>query len=291
MKHGWVIIDKPLGASSAKIVARVKRLANSKCGHAGTLDPLASGVLPLALGEATKLTQFLSYADKQYEFEVTWGEERSTDDAEGEVVASSKLQVTREEIEKVMDKFRGEISQTPPQFSAVKIDGQRAYKSAREGKEVEIKPRNLTIHELELTSSAPDKSSFKVTCSKGTYVRSLGRDMGRELGCFGYISSLRRVSHGKFSEKNSISLEKFEELCQKGAEQEVILPPEDVLDDIPELKLSEEEAQKVRNGIVLNIENKNFADHEKVAVFHDNKLLAVAQTSDGKLKTHRVFNL
>jgi tRNA pseudouridine55 synthase len=293
MKHGWLVIDKPLGLSSAQVVGRVKWLLQLKqkklkIGHAGTLDPLASGLLPLAIGEATKVVQFLSDADKAYEFEVTWGEERSTDDAEGSVVASSKLQVASEEILKVMESFNGEIEQVPPQHSAIKVDGQRAYDIAREGKVADIKTRKITIHSIELLEHLGGKTKFRVKCSKGTYIRSIARDMGRLLGCFGYVSALRRVAHGQFGLEHAISLENLQEMCEKGVEQAAILPLDEVLDDIPELKLSTQEAQQVRNGIVLKTQMQNT---NCIRLYHENTLLAIAEISDGLLKTRRVFNL
>lgn len=327
--NGWLIIDKPLGLSSAQVVGRVKWLLKNaqnlslertqsasgiitqrgennnsqsasgiatqrgeikklKIGHAGTLDPLASGVLPLAIGEATKVVQFLTDADKAYEFEVTWGEERSTDDAEGEVVQMSDVRCQMSDIKRIMEDFIGEIEQIPPQHSAIKIDGKRAYDIARSGEIADIKTRKITIYKFELLSHTNHKSQFTIHSSKGTYIRSIARDMGRLLGCYGYVSCLRRTNHGKISIDDAISLEKLEELCQKGIEQQAILPVDDVLDDIPELKLSEIEAQQVRNGIVLNTD---LQDMPCIRLYHDNVLIAIAEISEQKLKSKRVFNL
>ena len=309
MYHGWLVIDKPLGRSSAQIVGKVKWLMGLKklklkIGHAGTLDPLASGILPLAIGECTKVVRFLSEASKTYEFEVTWGEESSTDDAEGEAVETSAMRPTREQIEAAMQNFAGEIEQVPPQYSAIKIDGKRAYDLARDGKVADIKTRKITIHKLEIieenhspersqSASAPARSGekstkFRAYVSKGTYIRSIARDMGRELGCYGFISALRRTTHGQFTLEGAISLEQLEEMCEKGSEQQAILPVDDVLDDIPELKLSDEEAQRIRNGIVINVSQ---SDAENIRLYHNNTLLAIAEISNGILKTHRVFNL
>lgn len=317
--HGWLIIDKGLGKSSAQVVGKVKWLLknrlkemsesamsprsgvpsegqktrrgtikNFKIGHAGTLDPLASGILPLAIGECTKVVRFLSDADKSYEFEVTWGEERSTDDAEGEVVESSEVRVSREEIEVAMQNFQGKIEQVPPQFSAIKIDGKRAYDLARDGKVADIKTRKITIHKLEILEHSDAKTSFRAHVSKGTYIRAIARDLGRQLGCYGFISQLRRTTHGQFTLENAISLEMLEEMCEKGIEQQAILPVDDVLDDIPELKLSDTEAQRIRNGIVIETPMQ---DINCIRLYHDNTLLAIAEISDGMLKTIRVFNL
>lgn len=295
--NGWIIINKPLGVSSAQVVGKVKWLLKlkslkKKIGHAGTLDPLATGVLPLAVGECTKVVQFLTDADKTYEFEVTWGEERSTDDAEGEVISSSEQLPTNEQINKVVNEFLGEIEQMPPQYSALKVDGQRAYDVARSGGVADIKTRKVTIHKIEILDIAEKSASFRVSCSKGTYIRSIARDMGRLLGCYGYVSKLHRTGHGKFDINQSISLEKLIDMCEKGDEQQAILPVDDILDDIPELKLKEDEARKVRNGIVLNIDAAhNISDADLVKVYHDNTLLAIAEISDSKLTTRRVFNL
>ena len=314
--NGWLVIDKPVGMSSAQIVGKVKwllknskntamSLANGvpsedgeaaargtikkfKIGHAGTLDPLATGVLPLAIGEATKIVQFLTDANKRYEFEVTWGEERDTDDAEGLTTRMSDAKYQMSEILNIMEDFKGEIEQTPPQYSAVKLGGKKAYDIARSGEQADIKPRKVNIYDLQITNHQPPVTSFTTHCSKGTYIRSLARDMGRKLGCYGYVSNLHRGSHGKFKIEDAISLEKLEDLCKKGNEQSVIRPVDEILDDIPELKLSKEEAQQVRDGIVLN---KNIADERIIRLYHDTTLIAIAEISSGKLKVKRGFNL
>ena len=194
---GWLVINKPLGVSSAHVVAVVKRLVRPygkpKVGHAGTLDPMASGVLPIAIGEATKVAQYLIDSSKEYSFEVTWGQERDTDDAVGAVINSSKKRPSRAELEKILPKFRGDISQVPPQYSAIKVEGKRAYDTARKGGETELKARHVKIYMLELKEENGNAATFNMGCSKGTYVRSLARDMGRELGCFGYVSKLHRT--------------------------------------------------------------------------------------------------
>lgn len=291
--NGWLLINKPIGISSAAVVGKVKWLLKLKqkklkIGHAGTLDPLATGVLPLAIGEATKAIQFLLDSDKKYEFEVSWGRERDTDDAEGEVVANSELKPTNEQINKVIPDFSGIIKQMPPQYSALKIKGKKAYELAREGKEAKLKARNVQIYKLQLISHDGSKSQFELDCSKGTYVRSIARDMGRKLGCYGYVSKLHRVGHGKFDINQTISLEKLENLCEKGIEQQAILPVDEVLDDILDLKLEDKQAQLLRNGIVINIDKP---DCDLLKIYHDNTLLAIAEIKNGKLKTRRVFNL
>ena len=293
MIYGWLIIDKPLGLSSAQVVGRVKwilqlKQKKLKIGHAGTLDPLATGILPLAIGECTKVVQFLTDADKGYEFEVTWGEERSTDDAEGSITQKSDIRCQMSEIETAMKQFQGEIEQIPPQHSAIKVDGQRAYDIARDGKVADIKTRKITINKIELLEHSEHKSKFRVHCSKGTYIRSIARDMGRLLGCYGYVSALRRVAHGQFALTHAITLEKLEEMCKKGVEQAAILPLDEVLDDIPVLKLTEIEAQQVKNGIVLNTE---LQDTPCIRLYHENILISIAEVSNQKLITRRVFNL
>ncbi|PIR34538.1 MAG: tRNA pseudouridine(55) synthase TruB, partial [Alphaproteobacteria bacterium CG11_big_fil_rev_8_21_14_0_20_44_7] len=240
MHHGWVIIDKGKNISSARVVSTIKRLTSSKCGHAGTLDPLATGVLPIAIGEATKLCGYMLATDKHYEFEVTWGEERSTDDAEGEIVARvESLEFSEADLLNAMEEFKGKIEQMPPQYSALKLNGKKAYELAREGTKADLKPREIEIYDFVMLKHSARHTQFSVHCSKGTYIRSIARDMGRKLGCYGYVSELRRVTHGNFSINNAITLEKFEEMCKKGAEQSVILPPDEVLDDILELKVSD----------------------------------------------------
>src|SRR6185437_11414611 len=198
--HGWVVLDKPVGMTSTHAVSIVKRLFTAKrAGHAGTLDPLASGALPIALGEATKTVPFVMDGRKLYQFTVRWGEERDTDDAEGRVTANSDARPTPEAIRALLPSFTGAIEQVPPKYSAIKIDGERAYDLARDGATVELAARTVQIDRLELTAAPdPDRAVLHAECGKGTYVRSLARDMGRALGCFGHVSALRRVAVGPF---------------------------------------------------------------------------------------------
>jgi tRNA pseudouridine55 synthase len=233
------------------------------------------------------VTQFLLDSSKEYEFEVTWGEERSTDDAEGEVLRSSDIRCKMEDLRFVMDRFRGEIEQTPPQYSAIKVDGQKAYDVARSGGELELKSRKVTIHQLNLKSEIINhKSSFQMECSKGTYVRSIARDMGRELGCFGYVSALKRTRHGQFGLADAITLEIFEEICKTGDVSKALLPLEKVLDGIPALSLDDFEEAKIRNGVGLD-KASNF---DLVALKKNEKLVAIASPKNGKLHPVRVFN-
>ena len=201
--HGWLVLDKPVGMTSTHAVSVVKRLFSAKrAGHAGTLDPLASGALPIALGEATKTVPFVMDGRKLYEFTVRWGEERDTDDAEGRVIAASEQRPSAEAIRALLPSYIGSISQVPPRYSAIKIEGERAYDLARDGETVELEARLVEIARLELVATPdPDHAVLHAECGKGTYVRSLARDMGRALGCFGHVSALRRVAVGHLAQK------------------------------------------------------------------------------------------
>ena len=215
--HGWVILDKPIGMTSTHAVAVLKRLFQARrAGHAGTLDPLASGGLPIALGEATKTVPFVMDGRKRYRFTVAWGEERDTDDTEGRAIQSSDLRPSADAIRALLPRFTGLIEQIPPQYSAIKVQGERAYDLARDGETVELKPRPVEIHELTLVEHGDNgQSVFEAECGKGTYVRALARDMGRILGCFGHICALRRTLVGPFSEADMIPLEQLEALCNR----------------------------------------------------------------------------
>jgi tRNA pseudouridine55 synthase len=253
--HGWVVLDKPIGMTSTHAVAVVKRLFSAKrAGHAGTLDPLASGGLPIAIGEATKTVPFVMDGRKRYRFTVTWGEERDTDDTEGRVTRSSDVRPTPEAIQALLPQFTGLIEQIPPQYSAIKVQGERAYDLARDGEAVELKPRPVEIHELTLTQQTDSRNSvFEAECGKGTYVRALARDMGRILGCFGHISALRRTLVGPFDENDMIPLEQLEALCDRAASGEgsladALLPVETALDDIPALAVTRADAARLHRG-------------------------------------------
>ena len=216
--NGWLVLDKPVGMTSTHAVSVVKRLLQAKrAGHAGTLDPLASGLLPIALGEATKTVPFVMDGRKIYRFTVRWGEERDTDDAEGRATETSAERPTAEAIRALIPRFSGLIEQVPPRFSAVKIDGERAYDLARDGEVVELAPRPIEIHHLELVETPdPDHSVLAAECGKGTYVRALARDMGRALGCFGHVVALRRTAVGPFTEQIATSLEALQRMAQPG---------------------------------------------------------------------------
>ena len=255
--HGWVVLDKPLGLSSAQGVAAIKRILRqggypkTKIGHGGTLDPLATGVLPIALGEATKLAGRMLDATKGYDFTIAWGQATATDDREGAVIATSDVRPTRDAILAALPAFTGPIVQTPPAYSALKVDGERAYKLARAGEVVVLAERHLTIFAFDLIDAAPDHASFSVTCSKGTYVRSLARDLALALGTVGHVSALRRTRAGPFTLAQAISLDNWGALLQERGPEQAILPLTAGLDDIPALAVSPEEAAALRQGRTL----------------------------------------
>jgi len=248
--HGWLALDKPVGLTSTKALAIARRLLNAnKAGHAGTLDPLASGVLPLAFGEATKTVPYLVEARKTYRFTVQWGTETTTDDAEGSVVGESALRPSHDDILRALPAFVGEIMQTPPAFSAVKVDGERAYDLAREGEAVVLEPRLARIHRVEvLELPDPAHAIFEMTCGKGTYVRAFARDLGRALGCLGHVQALTRLAVGPFSLDGAISLERLEESAKSGAAKRLLMPLATALDDIPALAVTDQEAASLRLG-------------------------------------------
>jgi tRNA pseudouridine55 synthase len=254
--HGWVNYHKPYEMGSTHAVARLKRYFNAqKAGHAGTLDPLASGVLPIALGEATKTSQFLMDADKDYTFTVQFGSQTNTDDVEGEVVEQSDATPTKEEILSLLPSFRGEVEQLPPQFSAIKIKGEAAYKYARRGDVADIKPRTVTIFKLELTeyNAAKRQASFAATVSKGTYIRAIGRDLGQKLGCFGHISALCRTRVGPFKLEEAVTEEQLDKAQETGEDARAWLAPvATVLDDIPAYRATFDEVRQLKAGVQLH---------------------------------------
>jgi tRNA pseudouridine55 synthase len=297
--HGWVILDKPIGMTSTHAVAVVKRLFSAKrAGHAGTLDPLASGGLPIALGEATKTVPFVMDGRKRYRFTVRWGEERDTDDSEGRPVSSSDARPSAEAIRALLPRFTGVIEQVPPQYSAIKIQGERAYDLAREGETVELKPRPVEIHELILLDQDDtEQSVFEAECGKGTYVRSLARDMGRLLGCFGHVSALRRTACGPFDERDMIPLEELETVCHRAASGEgnladALLPVETALDDIPALAVTRADAARLHRGQAVLLRGRDAPTTSgTVYVTVGGRLLALAELGNGELIPKRVFNL
>ncbi|HAJ90481.1 MAG TPA: tRNA pseudouridine(55) synthase TruB [Rhodospirillaceae bacterium] len=302
---GWINLNKPEGVTSNDAVMILKRaLGFPKIGHAGTLDPLAAGILPIALGEATKLVQYMMEDDKVYLFQVTWGESRTTDDREGDVVATSDVRPTAEQIRSVLPDFTGTIQQRPPAFSAIKVDGKRAYDMARAGEDVELAERPVNIYELDVTESTTDTATFRCVCGKGTYVRSLARDIAEKLGTKAYVSSLIRQNVGPFSLNDAISLDFFRETTDKDHLESIVLPVQTVLDDIPELAVNDTEATRLKNGQKLtfiarpDVERLVKAGHDiksrdagLMIAMHHNKALAMLEVLGVEAQPVRVFNL
>ena len=289
---GWLIIDKPLGISSAKVVGSVKfHTKAQKVGHGGTLDPLASGILPIGLGEATKTMPYIVDASKEYAFTVQWGTATDSDDKEGEVIETGGRTPSKEEVENLLPQFTGSIEQVPPAYSAIKVDGQRAYKLARDGEKVEIKARTVEIQSLKITdfNEKANEASFHVTCGKGTYIRSLGRDIAKALGTCAHITVLRRLRVGPFTLDKAISLEKLEELGHSARAVEALLPVTTALDDIPVLAVTETEAQEIRFGRSFQT-SKAKRDGTYVLMAGDTPL-AIAEASDELVRPLRVFNM
>ncbi len=297
--HGWVILYKPVGVTSTQAVSVVKRLFKAKrAGHAGTLDPLASGSLPIALGEATKTVPFVMDGRKSYVFAVRWGEERDTDDAEGAVVATSEIRPDEAAIRALLPRFTGIIEQTPPRFSAIKIAGERAYDLARDGEAVVLQPRSVTMYAFELLERpSPDEAVFRADCGKGTYVRALARDMGRALGCLGHVSALRRLSVGPFGENDMIPLAELEYLCDRAASgegslAELLMPVETALDDIPALAISRADAARLYRGQAVLLRGRDApVTPGRIYVTAAGKLVALAEIERGEIVPKRVFNL
>jgi len=306
--HGWVCLDKPLEVTSTEAVSKVRRLFNAqKAGHAGTLDPLATGVLPIALGEATKTVPFLMEAEKVYRFSIEWGATTTTFDREGEKTATSDVRPSPDAVAAVLPRFVGEIQQVPPAFSAIKVGGERAYDLAREGVEVELQARPVIIHEAAVTA-APDADHVEITirCGKGTYVRSLVRDIALAVGACGHVSALRRERVGPFSAENAITLDKLQELVHRGDGSEALLPVETALDDIPALAVTDEDAFWLKQGrpVVLlprQVETLRPRLRPRIVAGQDasrtvlattgGKAQALCEMRAGKLNPVRVFHL
>jgi tRNA pseudouridine55 synthase len=297
--HGWVILDKPVGMTSTHAVSIIKRLTQARrAGHAGTLDPLASGCLPIALGEATKTVPFVMDGCKLYRFTVRWGEERDTDDAEGRVTETSDKRPVASDIRALLPSFTGVIEQVPPRFSAIKVEGERAYDLARDGEAVELAARPVEIARLELVATPdPDHAVLEAECGKGTYVRSLARDMGRKLGSFAHVSALRRLAVGPFGKETMIPLEEFKALCHTAAAGEAsladaILPVETALDDIPALAVSRADAARLQNGQAVIVRGRDAPIvRGPVYVTVAGQFLALAEADHGEIVPKRVFNL
>jgi tRNA pseudouridine55 synthase len=296
--HGWVVLDKPVGMTSTQAVGIIKRLFKAKrAGHAGTLDPLASGCLPIALGEATKTVPFVMDGQKRYRFTVQWGEERDTDDSEGRVTETSDTRPDEAEIRAALPAFIGTVTQTPPRFSAIKVAGERAYDLARDGEAVELAPRQIEIETLELVGRTADTAEFTAACGKGTYVRAIARDLGRKLGSFGHVCALRRESVGPLGAETMISLEHLETMCQKSAAGEAnladaLMPVETALDDIPALAVSKADAARLASGQAVLLRGRDAPIFTgTVYVTAAGRLLALAEVDRGEIVPKRVFNL
>ncbi len=309
---GWVIFDKPKGMGSTEAVSKIKWLFNAeKAGHAGTLDPLASGMLPIALGEATKTVPYVMDGTKVYRFLVRWGAERSTDDMEGEITLTSDKRPDEDSIKAVLPRYTGMIKQIPPQFSAIKIDGARAYDLAREGEAVEMPTREVEIFSLDLVAMPDsDHAEFEVECSKGTYVRALARDMGRDLECLGHIAELRRIEVAPFTEEDFVSLSELEAVWpapapkpEEGEEVKEPAPKRDftaldalvidtvaAMESIPQLPLSDEQSMRIRMGNPIILRGRDAPlNAAEICVTSRGKLLAIGFIEHGQFNPKRVF--
>ncbi len=315
--HGWLVVDKARGMTSSRVVSQVKKLTGAaKVGHAGTLDPLATGILPIALGEATKTVSYVMDGSKEYRFTIVWGEARDSDDAEGKVVGTSSVRPEKSDIIKGLNEFVGEIEQIPPAFSAIKIDGRRAYDLARLDQEVALSPRRVHVEKFELLEIPDcDHATFSVSCGKGTYIRSLARDLARNLGALGHVSALRRTRVGPFCEKDAISLDSPEFLGHIGAFSSHLLSLLTVLDDIPALALTEDQARCLKNGQAVPLFKVKVRSascgpespsglcedlspdlleklgHAEACALCGDRLVALVRCEEGRIRPFRVFNL
>lgn len=289
---GWLVVDKPAGPTSTAVVNKVRwALGAAKAGHAGTLDPEATGVLAVALGEATKTVPFITDALKAYVFDVKLGEATNTDDAEGEVIATSEARPTDEEIKEALLKFVGDIEQVPPKFSAVKVDGQRAYKLSRAGEDVTLEARPLYVDELTMVERTDaDHVRLEMVCGKGGYVRSIARDLGEALGCKGHVLRLRRVWSGPFEAEKGLSYEQIEEMAKTPELESYIQPLEMGLEDLPEVKATAEGAAKLRNGNPGMVFASDAEYGDECWASLDSKAVAVGIYKAGELHPSRVFN-
>jgi tRNA pseudouridine55 synthase len=298
---GWICLDKPYDLTSTHAVGRVRRLFNAqKAGHAGTLDPLATGILPIALGEATKTVPFMVDADKTYRFTIAWGRTTATLDREGETTDSSDVRPDRAAIEAALPTFVGRIEQVPPAYSAIKVDGERAYDLARAGEEVVLAARTVTVHGLRvLDVPDPDHVELEMDCGKGTYVRAIVRDLAVMLGACGHVSMLRRTRVGPFTEARAIGLEMLEDFGHKAAHLEALLPVETALDDIPELAVTAEDAFRLKQGrpIVLvprqveTLKARLNPGSRTVSAMAEGVVVALCEMRMGRLEPTRVFHL
>lgn len=289
---GWVVLDKPVGIGSTQCVGKIKWLYQAaKAGHAGTLDPLASGMLPLALGEATRTVPYIMDGEKTYRFTVTWGAETNTDDLEGEIINTSDARPSKDEITALLPNYTGCIKQVPPKFSAIKIDGERAYKLARDGEEVKIEPRTVEIVSLTLIEATGDTATFETRCGKGTYVRAIARDMGRDLKCFGHITELRRTSVGPFLEEDLVPLEKLIALegDLDGLDAELFTTGT-ALEDVVEVPVTKEQVHRLRMGNAIVLRGRDAIAHaDEAFAASGDELIAIGEVDRGQFKPKRVF--
>jgi tRNA pseudouridine55 synthase len=289
--HGWIALDKPLGMTSTHAVAVVRRLLNAKkAGHAGTLDPLASGLLPLAFGEATKTVPYVVDGEKAYRFTVTFGIETDTDDKEGRIISQSEARPTEQQILAALPKFTGAVTQVPPRYSAIKIDGERAYDLARGGEAVELQPRIVEIHTLTLLSFDGQSAVLEAECGKGTYVRAIARDLGRALGCFGYVTALRRTRVGPFTEADAVTLASLE--ADVFAPAAALKSIDTGLRELVEVPVGADAPMRLRRGQSIILRGRDApAEGEIVYATHAGQVIAIGTVERGELVPNRVFNL
>ncbi len=299
--HGWIVIDKPAGITSARVVGIVRAVLDAqKAGHGGTLDPIATGILPIALGEATKTVSYVMNGDKDYEFTVRWGEARDTDDIEGEVTEVSAHRPSAEEIRGVLKEFTGSISQVPPAYSAIKVDGRRAFALAREKQEVVLEPRTVRIDAMRLVDTPDaDHAVFQVRCGKGTYMRSLARDIAARLGTVGHVAALRRTAVGPFDESQAISLDYLKSVGHSAPLSEHLLAVETALDDIPALALNAAQADHLRHGRPVRVRGGgrsfvaigDLGEGDVLCAMADGRPVALARLEGDEILPMRVLNL
>jgi len=304
--NGWLVLDKPAGLTSTHAVNAIKRLLDArKAGHAGTLDPLATGILPIGFGEATKTMNFAVDSTKGYRFTVQWGSQTDTDDAEGAVTDTSQTRPTLEQIENALDAFRGDISQIPPQYSAIKVDGQRAYDLARDGEDVALQARTVVIHDLRIVEMPDDnRTVIEADCGKGTYVRAIARDLGRALGCLGHVESLRRTRVGPFSLDESVTLAELEAAAQAAKDdgfdrasavaEEFVQPVSASLRELREIPVSPSDATRLRRGQAVILRGRDapiITGDETLYATAQGQLVALGEVSQGSFVPSRVFNL
>jgi tRNA pseudouridine55 synthase len=287
---GWLVLDKPVGITSTHAVSRLRRLFNAKkAGHAGTLDPLASGILPIAFGEATKTVPYVQEGEKAYRFTVRWGEETDSDDSDGRVVRVSPHRPGADQIVAALPRFTGTIMQTPPVYSAIKIAGERAYDIARDGETVVLKPRPVTILSLELVETQSDFATFETQCGKGAYVRALARDLGRALDCFGHVVALRRTRVGPFYEADAITLSALE--ADPAASPAAILGVEAGLAEVPCVVVDRDGASRLRRGQSLILRGRDAPIGGMAYAACGGVVVAIGSVEAGELTPNRVFNL